>query len=430
MTSKASEPPARRLAVLVVSQNYAPEPTGSGKYSGEMAAWLAQRGHHVQVIAAVPHYPRWRVRDDAMGNRYSSRTEASVCVQRAPVWLLRSGRVTTLSRIGLETSFNVLATRWWLPRLVQRGRPDIVVVVCPPTQVVLWPLLFGNLRRVPVLVHYQDLQVDAAVNLGMISSERAKRLLLRAESWLMRRASHVTTISRAMLSRVRAKGVATERSSLFPNWSDLERVQPQQPSQALRHRLGAGRDDVLFTYAGNIGEKQGLEVLLRAAAQLTRHPRVRVAIVGAGANRTRLEDLAGKVGATNVRFHDLFATAELGMLLAAADVHLIIQRREAADIVMPSKLTNILASGRPCIVTADEGTELAHVLHTADSGVLVPPGDSSALAQAMVVLSVDATRRTQLGVRARQYAEQHLDHSAVLTRFEGLLLALAARTKR
>lgn len=410
-----------RLSVLIVSQNYAPEPTGIGKYSGEMASWLATRGHAVTVLAAVPHYPHWRVPSDFPGNRYSARFEEGVTVKRVPVWLPKSGHVTTRARIALETSFNLLATRWWLGLLLRRTRPDVIVTVCPPSQAVLWPLAYSRLRGVPLLIHFQDLQVDAAVNLGMVTGDLARRLLLRAESWLMKRATHVTTISDSMLSRVRAKGVSPTESSLFSNWSNLSRVQPMWPHEATRRRLGAAADDVLFLYSGNIGEKQGLEVVLHAASRLQRYPHVKVAIVGAGANRARLEERAEELGASNVRFHDLFPSAELGQLLASGDVHLVIQRREAADVVMPSKLTNILASGRPCIVTADDGTELAHVVRAAGCGTVVAPDDPESLARVMLAMSLDAQGRSDAGRRARQFAERSIDHQVVLAHFEALL---------
>ena len=417
--------PLRPMRILIASQNYAPEPTGIGKYSGEMAAWFAGRGHDVHVIAAVPHYPHWRVPASFDGTGFSTRLEEGVTVHRVPVRLPTSGQVTTRARIALETSFSLASTRWWLPRLFGRSRPDVIVAVSPPTQTLVWPLAYAKLRRVPVIAHFQDLQVDAAVDLGMIRGATAKRILLRAEAGLLAQAQHVTTISNAMLERVRAKGVAAARSTLFPNWSNLEAVRPMPPDQSIRSRLGASAEDVLFIYSGNLGEKQGLEVVLSAARRLLAHPGVKVAIVGAGANRRSLEASARRMGAANVGFHDLFAAADLGRLLSAADVHLVVQRREAADLVMPSKLTNILASGRACIATADDETELGHVVRTSGCGILVAPEDADALSMGMLALARDPVRRARCGDAARRYAESHLDHEAVLRRFEQLLARVA-----
>jgi len=102
--------------------------------------------------------------------------------------------------------------------------------------------------------------------------------------------------------------------------------------------------------------------------------------------------------------------------LNLADVHLLPQRADAADLVMPSKLTGMLASGRPVLATAFEGTQIAEVLEF--SGVVVPPGNADLLVEAMVDLASNAEQRQQLGQNARDYAVEYLGRDAVLARFE------------
>jgi colanic acid biosynthesis glycosyl transferase WcaI len=114
-------------------------------------------------------------------------------------------------------------------------------------------------------------------------------------------------------------------------------------------------------------------------------------------------------------------------MLAAGDIHLVVQRRDAADLVMPSKLTNILAAGRACVATADPGTALHEVVHGHATGVAVPPGDDEALAAAVRKLANDAARREACGRRAREYAEHQLDKDRILLDFETQLKTLSKR---
>ena len=193
----------------------------------------------------------------------------------------------------------------------------------------------------------------------------------------------------------------------------------------MRRQFGAGSDDVLVLYAGNMGEKQGLELVLEAADRLRERPDVKFAMVGTGAARVKLERMARRRGLDNLRFFPVQPLERLPLMLAAGDVHLVVQKREAADLVMPSKLTNILAAGRPSVATADPSTALHDVLDNYDCGIITTPGGVEELTGAITRLADDAGMRQRLGENARDYAERHLDKHRILAGFEDELKKLA-----
>src|SRR5690606_1202493 len=133
---------------------------------------------------------------------------------------------------------------------------------------------------------------------------------------------------------------------LFPNWADIKFIQPMN-GHRFREQLGYQSDDFVMMYAGNMGEKQGLELIVEAARQLKAHSNVKFVMIGAGVAKARLEAYAAANELTNVQFLPVQPYADLPYMLAAADLHLIMQKSQASDIVMPSKLTSILAAGRP-----------------------------------------------------------------------------------
>ena len=181
--------------------------------------------------------------------------------------------------------------------------------------------------------------------------------------------------------------------------------------------------EVVALYSGNMGEKQGLEVLADVARLLAQEAsQVVFVFCGSGAGRADL--VARCQGLPNVRFLDLQPLAKLPDLLATADIHLLPQRADAADLVMPSKLTGMLASARPVVSTAHAGTELAGVV--ASCGLVVPPEDPAAMTAAIVTLAAYPDLRASLGVAGRAHALQHMDREAVLLRFEAMLLAGAS----
>jgi len=393
--------------ILLVTINYWPELTGIGKYTGEMAEWLVRNGWEVRVVTAPPYYPAWRIGQDYSGWRYRTEKVHGVSILRCPLWV--PAQLSGLKRILHLMSFALSS----LPLILWQGwrwRPDVIFTVEPPLFCAPAALLGARLGHAQAWLHVQDFEVDAAFELGILRSQRLRRWVLAAESWLMRRFDRVSTISERMLERLEAKGVATSRRSLFQNWVELDRIRPVAATSPLRAEWGLTDTDVVVLYSGNMGEKQGLEILVEAAQGLRDRTGVVFLLCGDGAARQRLERLAD--GVVNIRFKPLQPADRLNDLLNLADIHVLPQRADAADLVLPSKLTNMLASGRPVVATASAGTQVAELVR--DCGVVVPPGDVAALVGALSGLAESAERRRALGMRARALAERLWDKERLL----------------
>ena len=408
------------MRLLIHGMNYAPELLGIGRYTGELGAYLAARSHQVTVLTAAPYYPQWRVQEDYRPQRWRREWLDGVEVLRAPQYV--PARVSGLGRLLQECSFDVSCLYWWSTCLLARPW-DAMVAVCPPMTSGLVPGLLARRLGIPLVIHVQDLQLDAARELGILRQRLLLEVLTRLELRLFRQARKVTTISRSMAARLAAKGVAPSRLQVLPNWADLDKVRPGPRLNALRRELGLTSETVVL-YAGNLGEKQGLEVILAAAALTRSKPSIRYLIAGEGAARDRIKLRAQDLGLDNVTFLPLQLNSRLPLLLAAADLHLVVQRREAADLVMPSKLTNIMAAGRPFIATAARSTELGRVTTESRAGLLVPPEDGRALAQAVLALAQDPGARKEMGIRARRYAEAFWDRERILGQWEEVLEGL------
>jgi colanic acid biosynthesis glycosyl transferase WcaI len=413
------------LRLLIHGINYAPEFVGIGRYTGELGAWLQSRGHAVTVLTAPPYYPSWRVPAAYRHPAWRREWLDGVEVLRSPLYA--PTRVTGKSRVLHELSFGASCLPWWP---ILWGRPwDAVLAVCPLLQSGLVPALLARRRQVPFIFHVQDLQLDAARELDIIRQPLLFACLERLERFLFTRAQAVTTISRAMAARVIDKGGPPERVHLLPNWADLEDIKPGNRKNALREELGF-KDEVLVLYAGNMGEKQGLEDILEAAA-LTRHnPDLRYVLAGEGAARKRLMERARELSLDLVRFLPLQSQERFPLLLAAADIHLVVQKHKASDLVMPSKLGNILAAGRPFIATALPDTELGRVTLESQAGLLVPPEAAGPLAQAIADLAEDRDIRRKMGIKARNFAEERLGRDKIMAAWEDLLYGLVDRGRQ
>ena len=398
---------SRRL--LVVALNYAPDLTGIGKYVSEMTQWLTtEKQLEVRVVTAPPYYPAWSVAEGYSARRYSKEYVGGVKVYRCPLWVPHNPRGITRILHLLSFALSSLPLLLWQALV---WRPHVVFVVEPPLGAAPGAWLAAKLCGAQAWLHVQDFEIDAAFELGLIRAGALRRAIFAAERALLRSFDRVSNISERMLARLLDKGVDQQRAFLFPNWVDVSLIHPLESCEALRAELGIGADQRVLLYSGNMGEKQGLELIIEVARRFT-EPDVLFLLCGDGAVRERLESAAANL--TNVRFIPLQPLTRLNELLNLAEVHLLPQRAAAEDLVMPSKLTGIMASGRPVIATAAPGSDVARIAR--QGGIVVPPGDGEAMTRAARRLLEDAPLRAQLGAAGRAYALANWERDAVLQR--------------
>ena len=404
------------MRILIYGINFSPELTGIGKYSGEMAEWLAAAGHEVHIVTAPPYYPEWKVADGYAAWRYSRELKAGVSIWRCPIWVPAqpSGlkRLLHLASFALSSLPVMLGQVFW--------RPHLILVIEPPLFCAPAAWMCARLSGAKAWLHVQDFEVDAAFELGILRALWLRGLVSKLESWLMRRFDRVSTISPNMVRRLIQKNVAQDKTVFFSNWVDIDAIFPLRAPSAMRQQLGIASARTVALYSGNMGEKQGLEIVLESAARLVREDNIQFILCGDGAVRQRLQQQYA--GLPNVLWLPLQPLARLNDLLNMANIHLLPQRSGAEDLVMPSKLTGMLASGRPVVATANKGTQIADAL--LDCGVVVEPDNVSQFSEAILQLARDAGKCAVLGEKAREYAIRHWARESVLQeldrQFKGL----------
>lgn len=412
------------MKILIHGINFSPELIGIGKYSAEMAEWLVAQGHEVRVVTAPPYYPQWRVAEGHV-NRWrveerrvnppnvlppSLERRKNLTIHRCPLWVPSkpsgSKRLLHLASFALSSLPVMLRQIFW--------RPDVVLVVEPPFFCAPQAWLVARLSGAKAWLHIQDFEVDVAFDLGILRADWLKRWVLIAERLMLRRFDRVSTISFKMLERLGSKGVECDRAILFPNWVDLGEIRPLKSESEFRNRWGISPSQVVALYSGNMGEKQGLDVVLEAAVKLEDNPNVRFVLCGDGAAKLRLQKKYADL--RNVVWLPLQPPERLNELLNMADVHLLPQRRDVKDLVMPSKLLGILASGRPVLAIAHADTQVGGIV--SQCGAISIPDNAGVFSEILTSLAGNPVERRRLGRAGRRIAEQQFSKEIVLKKFE------------
>ncbi|GBD99718.1 putative glycosyl transferase [bacterium BMS3Abin07] len=383
-----------------------------------MCNWLAERGHQIDIITALPFYPQWKIYDRYKRKNWHREKINGVNVYRVPLYVPQ--KITGKTRILHELSFNLNSFVYWIPIFFRRY--DVVIGICPPMQMGLWPYIYKAIRKRPFIFHIQDLQVDAARNLELIKNQYLIRFLEKIEKFFLRKATIVSTISEGMKRNIQGKGVKGNNIFLLPNWVDTDFIKPLPKEQSLKKEFGFKNDDKIILYSGNMGEKQGLEIVINVAKRFKNKRNIHFVFVGEGAAKERLINMVKEKGLGNVEFFSLQPYEKLPNLMAMADLHLVLQKRSASDLVMPSKLTSILSAGGIAIVTAGAGTSLHDVVEDNRIAILIEPENEKMLYEA--IHKNMNNNLEEIKANARSYAEKFLNKDEILRKFETLLLKL------
>ena len=410
------------MRILVFGINYAPDLTGIGKYTGEMCSYLSLKGHQVSMITAHPYYPQWKLKDGYPKYFWKKEVIDGVEVIRCPLYIPEDP--SAKKKILHELSFLASIFPIYFKKLFSR-KYDYVICLNPPFHLTAYPLMVKWFRGSKLISHVQDLQVDVVHDLELINNKALINLMFAFEKFYFKQSDYVSTISLGMERKIAAKGISPNKQWLFPNWVDSDFIKPMTKKQSLRDRFGLKLLDRVVLYSGNMGEKQGLEFILDAALSFINDPSIQFVIVGDGGAKKRLEEQAQDMGLDNVRFFPLQPYEDLSKLLAIADVHLVLQKKEASDLVMPSKLTGILAAGGLALITAVEGTSLYDVVAEHQMGVLIEPGSAEELVKG-IKFCLESEDADRIKINARNYAEKYLAKEAVLGAFEDKLIKALA----
>lgn len=394
--------PVAPIRVLVVGINFSPEMTGIAPYTTAISEHLAEQGHTVTVITSYPHYPQW-VKQKPVEQISPIFSVGRLSIKRVNHYVPR--RPTMIKRIAMELTFGlrVMVSRW--------NRPDVVVSVSPSLigtgMVSLRNCLRSPGNRRPLGVWVQDLYSSGMTETGM-SGSTGSSIAKLLESAILRSATKILVIHERFSDiLVNDLACSRDRIAVVRNWTHVRNSVGSDITE-YRKELGWAPSDLIVLHAGNMGMKQGLENVVRAASvSLDRKlDKVKFVLVGDGGEREKLELMAA--GLTNIVFVNPVSDAKFMTMLRSADMLVVNEREGVREMAVPSKLTSYFSSGRPVICASDPESVTTREVSISGGGICVPAGAPELLVDGVMRLQGDRDLSDNLGTAGLAYSARVL----------------------
>lgn len=410
------------MNATIISLVFPPE-TGSARRVGELVESLASQGHKVSVITGFPSYPKGIVYE-GYHKALMQKSHWSDTVNLFRVYLYTSPkRRQFIHRLLHYLTFTLTSILGGLCA----PRPDVVYVISPPYFLGLSGWLVARLRGARLAFDVQDFWPEAPIALGYVKNRWLISVLLSMEKFVYDRSDVIFALSATMREKIIARGALPQKVEHVYNWVDMAKFAPVSGDQRRADNGLDGKFVVLF--AGNLGQAQGLDAVVDAAALIRDYDDIVFVILGEGMERSRLMQRVRDMNLANIRFLDAVPEDQVPSYLGMADALLAtLGRARHREAAIPSKIQVYMASAKPLLVAAEGAA--AQVVQDAGCGLVVAPDDPKSLAAAVMHLqAMSPSAWCELGSAGRAYAQKHFDRVRQCELIESRLSAIVAGSR-
>jgi len=407
------------MKFLILTQYFPPEIGGAQTRLRSTAAELKRLGHHVEVVTALPNYPRGRIFPGYRGCFYRREENSGIAIHRVWVYAAMGGG---LARMLNYLSFMIAS----LFGLMRAQKPDFIFVESPPILLSIPACIAGLLWRVPYIFNVADLWPDIIVEGGFLEPGLLTRSLYKLEQWSYRHAEYVNVVTEGLRDRLlQEKGVPAAKVLFLPNGVDTIHYQFRAPDLGLKRKLGLDGKKIIL-WAGTLGTAHGLNYVLDAAKWLASESEIHFLFVGDGSAKAELQQQRKNMNLRNVTFLDPVPIEQLPPYFSIAECGLAsLLPIPLYDGARPSKIFPILASAKPLIFVGKG--ETARLVEESKAGIVVPPEDPEALASAILLLIENPKLALEFGQNGRTFVEDQLQWSTLIRDWVAQLRPVPAR---
>jgi glycosyltransferase involved in cell wall biosynthesis len=399
------------MRLLILTQYYPPEIGAPQNRLHELAIRLQKQGIHVEVLTAMPNYPKMEIQAGYEKGKIKEEIIDGIPVHRAKIYVSKSKSI--ISR--LLNYFSFVFTSWW------RGRKlpafDFLMVESPPLFLGYSALRLSKKLKAKLIFNVSDLWPESAEKLGLVTNKQLLGLAYRLEAKCYNRAALVTGQTQGIVDDIRQR-FPHKQVTWLPNGVDLSYYNPEvvQPI-GYRERNGFSANQTLFFYGGVIGFAQGLDVILHAAKHFLSNETIQFILQGAGPERERLLDLKAELGLNNVHFIAPVTKAEMPGVLKEINVAIIpLRKLDLFEGAIPSKVFETLAMEVPILLGVD-GEARRHFVEKAQSALFCEPENVEVLVENIQFLLDHPDKAKEMGKKGRLYANDYFNRNNIAQKF-------------
>ena len=395
-----------------ITVNYAPEDTAIGLYTSQLAEFLVTKGYNVSVITGFPYYPMWKIPENYQDKpRYYTEVINGVTIYRYKFFVPENRnffyRTLHILSFNFGNLFNLKKVR----------KADLVFCNIPFTTNVVLGLFLKWRLKAKLWTSIKDFEFDAAYESGLLKQNVVTRvfktILYKIEAYLFTKSDIISSISFKMVDRIKQKAPKTN-PVFFPDWVDVDFINPEN----YNHHSYISKDKFTILYSGNIGQKQNWEVYITLAKKLIAHPDIEFILVGEGAYKTELLARLEQEGLLGfIKYYEPIPYEDLSDLLCSADLHVLFQKSDVIDSVMPSKILGMMSSARPSVITGDLSSEVARHINSSQGWGYYTNEDPELILNAILTLKEDKNLQTEIGKKARAYMIENFSKNMILNSF-------------
>ena len=409
------------MRIAFISAIFPPEPEPSSVMAGELVRGWTKAGHEVTVISPLPNRPHGARYPDFPLCLWTVRSFEQARSIRVWSWLIGTRR-RPLARILENLTFGVNSA----VALLLMRRPDVVVLESWPVLATAAVMTVCAARGIKVINYVKDIYPEAAVAAGILHEPGAATVLLRIDRWVCRRADRNVVISNGAATLLaRSRNVPAAKLRVISDWLDLRAIAPTGGGPKWRKEHGLAADELVFMFAGTMGYASRVDLLVDVAEKLRAQDKIRLLCVGQGPLKPRMEEEIRRRGLKNLTLLPLQPRESVSDMQSAADVMLLTTSAQIGSTSVPSKLITYLAVGKPVICAVPDGTDVAKLVQEERLGLVIPPEDPAALADAIThMAATEHSARAATGHRARAVALERYSLESALSRFDALFADL------
>ena len=387
--------------ITFISLNYAPEDSAIGLYSTQWVDFLRESGYEVTVVTAFPYYPKWEISKEYKQKKTFLKEDLNgTTVLRYKQYVPKNPsflkRIIHLSDFTFGSFFNLFKIK----------ECDLVISIVPFTTSVFLGYIQKKRFKVKLWTHIQDFEFDAALQTGVGNNKNfIFSLLFKLEKWLFSKSDVASTISYSMLNRLSEKTNAEQ--FFLPNWIDNEKINPENSK---KHRY-LDSEKIKILYSGNIGDKQDWDVFIQFCKDIDKK-KYEIVVVGDGSKK---EWVCNEIlPFENVNYYPPVPFKELSDLLCSADVHILFQKPDVIDTVMPSKVLGMMASTKPSLIIGNDKSEVKSIFDASKAGLYYSEYTSDVVSGLKLITS-DKAKAQKDGKEARNYVIENFSKEKILS---------------